>query len=364
MRTPLRRLTAAALALVSTLALGACSRADEGPSAVPAGDAGATAPELRLGYFPNVTHAPAIVAVEDGLYAKELGATTLTTQNFNAGGEAVNALLGGSLDATFIGSGPAINAFAKSNGEAVRLIAGAVGEGAQLVVKPEITSPEQLKGRTIATPQKGNTQDIALKKWLPENGLAAGEGPDAVTIANLDNPRTFDAFRSGDVDGGWLPEPWSSRLVLDAGATVLVDEKTLWPDGKFPTTVVIVRTEFLKQYPGTVTALLRAHLAAIDEINSDPARAKTLVNQGLKKLTGNELPGPVIDRAFSNISIGPDPIASTFPQLAQDSVTAGITKEPTNLAGFADLTLLNAELTAAGKPPVDAAGLDKPGGTG
>lgn len=364
MRTPVRRLTAVALALATALALGACSRADRDDTAAPAADAGATAPELRLGYFPNVTHAPAIIGAEAGLFTKELGATKLTTQNFNAGGEAVNALLGGSLDATYIGSGPSINAFAKSKGEAVRLIAGAVGGGAQLVVKPEITSVDQLKGRTIATPQAGNTQDIALKKWLPENGLAVGEGPDAVTIANLDNPRTFDAFKQGSVDGGWLPEPWSSRLVLDAGATVLVDEKELWPNGQFPTTVLIVSTDFLQKYPGTVRALLRGHLAALDLAAKDEAQAKTLVNQGLKKLTGNELAGPVIDRAFENITLSADPLASTFPQLAKDSVTAGITKEATDLTGFVDLAPLNAELAAAGKPAVDAAGLDKPGGTG
>ncbi len=222
------------------------------------------AAELRLGYFPNVTHASAILGVEQGLFSKELGGTKLTTQTFNAGGDAVNALLGGSLDATFIGSGPAINAFAKSDGQAVRLIAGATAGGAQLVVKPEITSPAQLKGKTLATPQKGNTQDIALKKWLGENGLTAGDGPDDVKIANLDNPRTLDAFKQGTVDGGWLPEPWSSRLVLDAGASVLLDEATLWPNGKFPTTVLVVRTEFLQQYPDTVRALLRGHLKAID----------------------------------------------------------------------------------------------------
>ncbi|MGQ0577107.1 MAG: ABC transporter substrate-binding protein [Pseudonocardia sp.] len=356
--------TTLTLAAVTALALAGCSRADERPTGGPAADAGTTASELRLGYFPNLTHAPAIIGVEEGLFTRELGATTLTTQNFNAGGEAVSALLGGSLDATYIGSGPSINAFAKSDGAAVRLIAGAVGGGAQLVVRPEITAVDQLRGATIATPAKGNTQDIALKKWLPENGLAAGSGADQVQIANLDNPRTFDAFRGGEVDGGWLPEPWSSRLVLDAGASVLVDEASLWADGQFPTTVLVVRTEFLEQYPGTVRALLRGHLAALDVAVTDPARAKTLVNQGLEKIAGAPLAQPVIDRAFSNIRLGADPLAATLPQLARDSVTAGVADQATDLTGFLDLAPLNAELQAAGKPTVDAAGLDRPGGTG
>jgi NitT/TauT family transport system substrate-binding protein len=359
------RLRAPALivALAALLAATACSRAEPSPSDTAAPVDGGTAKEVRLGYFPNVTHAPAIIGVEQGLFTAELGNTTLTTQTFNAGGDAVNALLGGSLDITYIGSGPAINAFAKSDGAAVRLVAGATEGGAQLVVKPEITSPAQLKGKTIATPQLGNTQDIALKKWLSENGLTAGDGPEDVKIANLDNPRTLDAFRQGSVDGGWLPEPWSSRLVLDAGASVLLDERSLWPNGLFPTTVVLVRTEFLQQYPETVRAVLRGHLKALDLAAADPAQAKTIVNTGLEKLTGNALAGPVIDRSFANITLDPDPLASTFPQLAQDSATAGITDQPTDLAGLLDVAPLNTELQAAGKPAVDAAGLDKPGGT-
>ncbi|MCY7342045.1 MAG: ABC transporter substrate-binding protein [Pseudonocardia sp.] len=355
-----------ALVLIATvvvlLTATACSRAESTEPQAAAPVAGGVAEEVRLGYFPNVTHAPAIIGVEQGLFSAELGATTLTPQTFNAGGDAVNALLGGSLDVTYIGSGPAINAFAKSEG-AVRVIAGATDGGAQLVVRPGITSPEQLEGATIATPQLGNTQDIALKKWLRDNGLTAGDGPEDVTIANLENPRTLDAFREGSVDGGWLPEPWSSRLVLDAGASVLLDERTLWPDGRFPTTVVLVRAEFLQQYPETVRALLRGHLAALDVATGDAAQARTAVNAGLEKLTGNPLAQPVIDRAFENITLAPDPLASTWRRLAQDSATAGVTEQPTELAGFVDVGPLNAELVAAGKPAVDTAALDQPGGS-
>ncbi|MGH3613238.1 MAG: ABC transporter substrate-binding protein [Pseudonocardia sp.] len=357
------RLHVLILALVTLLTISGCSRADSDDTAASPGDAAATAPEVRLGYFPNLTHAPALIGAEAGLFTAELGATKLATQNFNAGGEAVAALLGGSLDVTYIGSGPAINAFAKSNGEAVRLIAGATQGGAQLVVRPDITGIEQLRGTTLATPQAGNTQDIALKTWLPANGLSIGRRPDQVQITNLDNPRTFDAFREGSVDGGWLPEPWSSRLALDAGARVLLDERALWPDGNFPTTVLLVRTEFLEQYPGTVRALLRGHLAALDLAATDETRAKTLVNQGLEKLTGNQLAAPVLDRAFENITLSPDPLAATFPRLAQDSVTAAITDKLTDLAGLVDVGPLNTELAAARRPAVDATGLDKPGGT-
>ncbi|MDQ3785692.1 MAG: ABC transporter substrate-binding protein [Actinomycetota bacterium] len=351
------RLSVLGAALLAISALTACSRAQTASSGNTGG--GTAAAEVRLGYFPNVTHASAIIGVDKGFFAGELGNTKLTTQTFNAGGDEVNALLGGSLDFGFIGSGPAINAFAKSKGEAIRVISGATAGGAQLVVRPGITTLEQLKGKTIATPQLGNTQDIALKKWLKDEGLTTGDGPNDVKIANLENPRTLDAFRQGSVDGGWLPEPWSSRLVLDAGATVLLDEKTLWPDGKFPTTVIIVRTEFLKQHPDTVQTLLRGHVKALDFAASSPAEAKTVINDGLRKLTGNQLSGPVLDRAFTEISLGYDPLAPRYTQLARDSVTAGVTPTQTDLAGFLDLSALNAVLRALGRAAVDAGGLDK-----
>src|SRR5690348_10954617 len=197
-----------ALVLAAALALAGCSRGAESPAA-PASAAAGPAAELRLGYFPNITHAPALIGVANGFFAKELGSTKLTTQTFNAGPDEVNALLGGSLDAAFIGSSPAINAFAKSDGEAVRLVAGSTSAGAQLVTSPDITAPDQLKGKVIATPQLGNTQDVALKKWLKANNLTAGDGPDAVTVQNIDNSKTLDLFKQGQVAGGWLPEPWS-----------------------------------------------------------------------------------------------------------------------------------------------------------
>jgi NitT/TauT family transport system substrate-binding protein len=362
-RPSVRRLrTILVLTVAVLLALTACSRRDASESAAaPPAPAGTPAAELRLGYFPNVTHAPALIGVANGYVQQELGSTKLTTQTFNAGPEEVSALLGGSLDAGFIGSGPAINAFAKSKGEAVRLIAGSTSGGAQLVVSSDITAPEQLKGKTVATPQAGNTQDIAFKKWLKEHDLAIGSGPDAVTVQNIDNPRTLDLFKSGQVAGGWLPEPWSSRLV-DAGAKVLVDEKSLWPDGKFPTTVLIVRTQFLQEHPQTVEALLRAEQKAIDFANSDQAQAKTVTNTAIKELTNSSLQPAVLDRAFTQLSFDIDPLAATFPQLAKDSVTAGVSEKETNLAGFVNVTPLNTVLTAAGKPTVDAAGLDKPQG--
>ncbi|TQM80511.1 NitT/TauT family transport system substrate-binding protein [Saccharothrix saharensis] len=352
MSTKRRFLTTSLAVLTAFTALAGCSRIDRGEdSTAGAQDQGAAA-EVRLGYFPNVTHAAALIGVDKGFFAKELGGTKLTTQTFNAGPDAVNALLGSSLDVSFIGSGPAINAYAKSGGEAVRLVAGATSGGAQLVVKPEITSPADLNGKVLTTPQLGNTQDVALKKWLADEKLD-------VQVTNVENSQSLDLFKRGDIQGAWAPEPWSSRLVLDAGAKVLLDEKDLWEGGRFPTTVVLVRAEFLAEHPQTVEALLRGHLAATDFALDNEVEAKQVVNAALKQLTGKALGDAVLDRAFDNIELTVDPQAKSFPQLAEDAVTAGVAKEAADVAGLADFTLLNKVLTAAGKPTVDTAGLDK-----
>jgi NitT/TauT family transport system substrate-binding protein len=332
-----------------------CSRADQSTSSSSTVTTGGTpATEVRLAYFPNVTHASALIGLDKGYFTQELGSgTKLTPTKFNAGPDEVSALLGGSVDIGFIGSGPAINAFSKSDGSAVRLISGATSGGAQLVVKPEINTAQDLQGKIVADPQSGNTQDVALKKWISDQKLTG------VNVQNEDNSVTLDQFKKGAIAGAWLPEPWSSRLVADAGAKVLVDEKTLWPDGKFPTTVVVVRTQFLNEHPQTVQAVLKAILDANTLATSDPTEAKAAVNRQLKSLTGSALAQPVLDRAFSNIELTTDPLASRFPQLAQDQVTAGIAKTAAKLNGFFDLTPLNAVLTTAGKATVSAAGLDQ-----
>ncbi len=327
-------------------------------SEAPANDQGPAA-QLRLGYLPNITHAVALIGVERGTLAGQLGTTALSAQTFNAGPDEVNALLGGSLDAAFIGPGPAISAFSKSNGEAVRLVAGVASGGAQLVVRPDITAPGPLAGRQIATPQLANTQDIALKTWLAGQRLGTGTGPGGVQVVNIDNAQAMNAYRTGQLDGGWLPEPYASRLVLETGAHVLVDEVSLWPDGMFPTTVLIVRTGYLQQHPQTVAALLRGLLQVEEYARADPAGAKAAANSALGKAAGKPLAQPVLDRAWSNITITTDPLAARFPRLAADAVTAGVATSAPDLHGFVDLGPLNAVRTAAGQPPVDAAGLDR-----
>jgi NitT/TauT family transport system substrate-binding protein len=344
----------AALSLIGVL--GACST--KPASAGGSGGEKGTASELRLGFFANVTHATPLVGVDKGLYTKELGATKLETQVFNAGPAAIEAIFAGALDASYIGPNPAINAFSKSHGEEIRIIAGATSGGAALVVRPEITSAAQLRGKKIATPQLGGTQDVALRAWLGSQGLKtdpSGKG-DVNILANTQNSQTLQLFQEGRIDGGWLPEPWASRLVLEAGAKVLVDERTLWPGGKFVTTHLIVATEFLEKNPATVEALLRAHVAANDWIAKNPADAKAAVNAELGKLAGKPLKPEVLDRAWSNIEVTNDPVASSLATSAEHAEQVGLLKK-TELKGIYDLRLLNTVLAKAGKPAASDAGL-------
>jgi NitT/TauT family transport system substrate-binding protein len=292
------------------------------------------------------------------VFAKELGDTKLTTQVFNAGPDEVEALFGGAIDAAYIGPSPTINAYGQSDGDAIRIIAGAASGGAQLVVHDGIDKAADLKGKTLASPQLGNTQDVALRTWLTDQGLKNSvDGGGDVTIAPTANSDVLNLFQSGQLDGAWVPEPYASRLVLDGGGHVLVDEKDLWPEGKFVTTHLIVRTEFLKQYPDTVAALLRGHVAAVQEATDDADKAKTAVNAALGAAGGKALSPEVLDRAWSELTVTYDPIASALKKSAANGVAAGTTEKAVDLKGIYDLRPLNAVLKDQSLDPVSAGGL-------
>ena len=326
-------------------------------SSTAAGSTSTAAGELRLGYFANVTHASAVVGVAHGDFAKALGATKLTTQLYNAGPAEMTALLGGQLDAAYVGPSSALSAFVTSHGQALKIVAGATSGGAELVVRPGINTVADLKGKTLATPQKGNTQDVALRAWLKQNGLTANtDGTGDVSVNPQDNAATLDQFKAGHIDGAWLPEPWASRMVLEAGAKVLVDERSLWPNGQFATTNLVVSTTFLNAHPDTVKALIDGQIAANQWITADPADAQKLVNDRLKALTGKALSADEIQRAFSEQTATDDPLAASLQTSMDHAVSTGLLKT-TDLHGIFDLTLLNTELAKNGLAAVSDAGL-------
>jgi NitT/TauT family transport system substrate-binding protein len=337
------RRAALALTLATALLLSACG--DDG--------GGEKATTVRLGYFPNVTHAPAIIGVEEGFFQEALGADiTLTTTTFNAGPEAIEALFNEGLDISFIGPNPAINGYSQSNGEAIRIVAGSTSGGAFLVVRPGITTPEDLKGTSLATPQLGNTQDVALRAWLLAQGLTFDVvGGGDVSIVPQSNADTLTAFQAGDIDGAWVPEPWATRLIQEGGGVVLIDERDLWPDGLYVTTHLIVRTAFLEQNPDLVEAVIRGELEAIRLANESPAEAQQITNDGIEAITGKRLPDPVIAGAWENLTFTWDPIASSLQKSADDAIAAGLL-DPVDLSGIYALDILNRLLAEAGRDPV------------
>ncbi|WP_406041124.1 ABC transporter substrate-binding protein [Micromonospora sp. NBC_00898] len=346
-RLPFRRLVSlTTLAVVGAATLGATAACGDDA-------AGASGPvTLRLGYFPNITHAPAVVGVEQGIFAEKLGSDVkLETKTFNAGPAAIEAIFSGALDATYIGPNPTVNAFSKSKGEAVRVVSGAASGGVALVVKPEITSVEQLRGKKIATPQLGNTQDVALRYWLKEKGLkTTKEGGGDVKVVPQENAQTVETFTSGTIDGAWVPEPYVSRLV-NAGGKVLVDERDLWPDRKFVITNLIVSTKFLKAHPDVVKKLVEGQVAANEFVNTKPDEAQQAVSAHIGKITGKPLDVKLIKQAWPTLEFTNDPIAASLKTGLDHAVAVELT-QPVDLNGLYDLTFLNEVLKAQGETEV------------
>jgi NitT/TauT family transport system substrate-binding protein len=333
-RAPRRPRRSALLALPSILVLlAACGGGEQAEGA---------AEQVRLGVFPNVTHAPALVGLQDGHLQGALGEQgSLAVSYFNAGGEAVEAIFSDAIDLTFIGPNPAINAWATSEGEAVRIIAGSTSGGAALVVNPAIETVEDLAGTVLASPALGNTQDVALRAWLTEQGYetdVAGGGE--VSVRPLANPDILQAFQAGELDGAWVPEPWATRLVNEADGEVLLDEAELWPDGQFVTTHVLVRAEYLAEHPEVVRAVLAGHLDALAAIEEDPEAAQTAVLDAIEEISGTRLDEETIAGAWENLTFTHDPIASSLAESASDATEVGLL-DPVELDGIYDLTLLN-----------------------
>jgi NitT/TauT family transport system substrate-binding protein len=310
---------------------------------------------LRLGYFPNITHSQALVGVARGDFKQALGPNvTLDAKLFNAGPSVIEALFAGELDIAYIGPNPAINGYVKSNGEALRIIAGATSGGAALVVRPQanIAKVEDFAGKKVASPQLGNTQDVALRAYLADHGMKTKDKGGSVEVIPTDNPLILDLFKQGQIDAAWVPEPWASRLIVDGGGKLFLDERDLWPNGEFVTANLIVSTAFLKNYPDLVKAFLQAHVEVTQWEQQNPDQAKKLVNDEIKKLTGKALPGAVVDGAWTRMRVTYDPVSSSLIKAADSAFKAGFLKTQPDLSGIYDLKLLNEVLSAMNLKPV------------
>lgn len=360
-----RRVAAMALAgLTAVSLLTACSygsksdKTNAAPAPAASGGPKLSADSVKIGYFANLTHGTALVGLQEGLFQKELGATQIKTQVFNAGPAEIEALNAGSIDIGWIGPSPAINGYVQSKSQSLKIIGGSASGGVELVVNPnKIKTLDDLKGKKIATPQLGNTQDVALLNYLASKGYKEDPqtGAGDVSVVRTDNKVTPDAYASGSIDGAWVPEPTASTLVAK-GAKVLLDEKSLWPNGQFVITNIIVSQKFLKAHPDVVEAVLRGSVNTNAFIKANPAKAEQDANDAIKAAGGNSLPAGILDPAWKSIDFLDDPLAGTLQAEADHAVTAGLLKKP-DISGIYDLSPLNKVLTAAGKPTVSDAGL-------
>src|SRR5215831_10369403 len=346
----MRRVLLTAGVAAVTLAAAGCASSAAGASGPGSGPV-----VLRLGFQANITHEPALVGLAKGFFAKNLGKNVeLKTTVFSSGTEETTAILAGQLDAAYVGPNPAINAWQKSNGTAIKIVSGAASGGASLVVKGDISSAAQLKGKSLATPSLGNTQDVAARFWLKQHGLttSATGGGDVAIKPIKPNSAAVLQFKSGQLDGGWEPEPYATEMVLDGGKR-LVNEASLWPGGKFVTTNLVVTQSFLKAHPGVVNGLLKGQIQANSYINSSPTAAAQAANGELTELLGKGLPSNVLTQSLKYITFTNDPIASSLTADAQHAVSVGLLK-PVNLSGIYDLGPLNKLLQADGQPQVNS----------
>ncbi|HTH22643.1 MAG TPA: ABC transporter substrate-binding protein [Nitrososphaeraceae archaeon] len=311
---------------------------------------------LRIGYFPNLNHAQAVIGLQQGGdFQRILNANNSNGNDgvkiesfvFNAGPSAIEALFGGQIDVAYVGPNPAINGYLASGGQGIRIISGVASGGASFVVRNDsgIESIKDLGGKKFASPQLGNTQDVALRKYLMDNGFKTTENGGNVTVVPITPADILTLMLKMEIDGAWVPEPWATRLVKEANGKIFVDERELWPpDGKFVTANIIARTDYLKDNPDIIKRLLQAHIDKTVWINENKEQAITTFNGALKKITGQTIPEDEIRDALMRLELTFDPIEESLFKMADNAYELGYLENggsKMDLSNIFDLTILN-----------------------
>jgi NitT/TauT family transport system substrate-binding protein len=322
---------------------------------------------LNIGYFPNINHAQAVIGLGNGNFQKALGNDVqIHTYTFNAGPSAIEALLAKRIDVTYVGPNPAINGYVVSEGKDLRIISGASSGGAVFVVRNDsgIKSAKDFANKKFASPQLGNTQDVALRKYLQDNGYKTKDNGGNVEVIPVANPDILVLFSKKQIDGAWVPEPWATKLVKEANGRTLLDERDLWPSGKFVTANIVARTDYLQQNPDVIKKLLAAHVNETIWVNDHRQEAIKAFNIELKKLTGQTIKEDELQQAWSRIEFTYDPIKLSLFKSANDAYNLGFLskgKEKPDLSGIFDLTILNEVLKEKGLATIETGlGAEKP----
>lgn len=307
---------------------------------------------LKIGYFPNINHAQAVIGLGNGDFQKALGSNIeIKPFVFNAGPSATEALLANQIDAAYIGPNPTINGYVVSQGKADRVISGAASGGAVFIVRNDsgIQSPNDFAGKKFASPQLGNTQDVALRKYLLDNGYKTKDKGGNVEVLPVKNPDILTLFLKKEIDGAWVPEPWGEKLIKEGNGKLFLDERTLWPGGKFVTANIVVNPEYLRNNPDVITKLMEAHVNETQWINNHKEEALKTFNVELKKLTGQTIPDDQLKESFSRIELTYDPLQKTLIESANDAFDVGfLGKTKPDLSGIFDLKILNEVLNKKG----------------
>jgi NitT/TauT family transport system substrate-binding protein len=297
----------------------------------PAVDAQGNPERVRIAFFPNVTHAAALYASSTGMFQKAVGDRTAVEERvFNAGPLEIEALFAGEVDLGYIGPSPALNGFNKSRGEALWIVAGAASGGSGLVVRKgvPIRSIGDLKGRSVAVPQTGGSQDISLRHALSEAGLRGYDRGGDVQVMPFHSSDAYARMKEGAIDAAWVAEPWLSRMVVELEAELLVDEGDLWPDRRFSTAVVVVRQDFARRHPDLVKRLLEAHREAVRAVRDNPEEALSKISDRIAQASaGKKLPDNVLRPALERTEITDDLLPESILEFADRANALGYLRE-------------------------------------
>ncbi len=281
---------------------------------------------IRVAFFPNVGHAIPIIGTETGIFSNGLGnQTVIETKLFDSGPQVIESLFANSIDIAYVGPGPAINGFLKSENKGIKILSGAASGGASFIVHPDssISTVKDFPGKRIAAPQIGNSQDVSLRTYLSENGLTPAEKGGSVVVFNIPNPDIYTLFVKGEIDAAWVPEPWATILVNELGGKRLFYEEELWPDKQFASVLLIGRSDFIEKHPQIIQNWISSHMETVDRINSNPNESELIFNQFLKKTLGQSLPEQIVSESLANLEITSDPITNSIYIFAERADSLG-----------------------------------------
>jgi len=282
--------------------------------------------KIRVAFFPSIVHAVPIVGMETQTFADNLDDDLdIEVKIFDSGPQVIESLFSNSIDIAYVGPGPVINGFLKSDGNDLKILAGAASGGASFVIQKNsgLELIENYSGKRVAAPQISNTQDVSLRHYLAENGLKPAEKGGDVFVLNIANPDIYTLFAKGDIDGAWVPEPWATMLVEDLDGIRLFDENEFWPENKFSSVLLIGRSDYIEKNPEIIKKWINANEETVQWINNHPVESKKLYNEFLKSYMGRTLPENIVEKSFSNIIITSEPLKNSVYTFAERADALG-----------------------------------------